>query len=358
MNALARRIARMIEMDGPIDIGTYMLLALHDREMGFYATRESIGAGGAFITAPEISQVFGELIGLWCAECWRQQGCPARPLLVDLGPGRGTLVTDVLRATRTAPDFLQSLEVVLVETSARLASVQRERLADAPVPMRWVQRWSDVEHRGRPVFIIANEFFDALPIRQFVMTERGWCERMVVAGADGLAFGLSPQASPVHDDGIARAGAVYETCPMAMSLAQEIGAAMATDGGAALLIDYGYAGRQYRDTLQAVRDHNRTDVLAGPGEADLSAHVDFAAIAEAVRGAGARAYGPVAQGDFLRALGIELRGEQLARANPDCAAEIAGGIARLVKSEAMGTLFKVLAITPRDAPSPPGFAIC
>jgi NADH dehydrogenase [ubiquinone] 1 alpha subcomplex assembly factor 7 len=359
MNALARRIARMIEMDGPIGVGTFMTLALHDREMGFYATRDSIGAEGAFITAPEITQIFGELIGLWFATCWRQQGSPRRPRLVDLGPGRGTLTNDMLRALRTAPDFIDELEVVLVEASARLQSVQRERLAGSPVPIRWAQQWSEVGD-DRPVFVVANEFFDALPIRQFVMTERGWCERMVISTPDTLAFGLSPQplALPVHNTSVPREGAVYEICSAASSLAQEIGAAIAANGGAALLIDYGHDGHSHDDTLKAIRHHAHDDVLAAPGEADLSAHVDFSALAEGAKRGDARTYGPVPQGDFLRALGIEMRGEQLARTNPAHAAEIAAAIARLTDKEAMGTLFKALAIAPDSAPVPPGFGRC
>jgi NADH dehydrogenase [ubiquinone] 1 alpha subcomplex assembly factor 7 len=358
MNALARRIARMIEMDGPISIGTFMMLALHDREMGFYATRESIGAGGAFVTAPEITQIFGELIGLWFVACWRGQNCPAAPLLVDLGPGRATLMSDMLRALGRAPDFLQSLEVVLVEASAKLEALQRERLTDSPVRLRWARQWSDVAGE-RSVFVIANEFFDALPIRQFVMTERGWCERLVVSRDDGLAFALSPHPDPLLPGatcGFADEGAVCEICPAASSIAEGIGEAVRKGGGAALIIDYGHEGPGYGNTLRAVRRHAHDDVLAAPGEADLSADVDFSLLAQGARRGAATPHGPIAQADFLRTLGIEMRGEQLARLNPESARDIAVAIARLTGSEAMGTLFKVLAITPRDAPIPPGFA--
>jgi NADH dehydrogenase [ubiquinone] 1 alpha subcomplex assembly factor 7 len=360
MNALARRIARMIEMDGPIGVGTFMMLALHDREMGFYATRESIGARGAFITAPEITQIFGELIGLWCAACWREQGCPARPMLVDLGPGRATLMADVLRTLRSTPDFLESLEVALVEASEKLQSLQRERLADAPVAVHWVGQWSEIADE-RPVFVIANEFFDALPIRQFVMTDRGWCERLVLSTEGGLGFALSPQPvslSLAGERGRASEGAVCEICPAASAIAEDIGVAIRKNGGAALIADYGHEGRGYGDTLQALRRQAREDVLAAPGDADLSVHVDFAALAHGVRRSGAVPYGPIAQANFLRAVGIEKRGEQLARSNPDKAAEIAAAIARLTGPDAMGTLFKVLAIAPAEAPVPPGFAQC
>jgi len=355
MNALARRIARMIEMDGPISVGAFMMLALHDREMGFYATRESIGAAGAFVTAPEISQAFGELIGLWCAACWRDQGSTAATLLVDLGPGRGTLAADMLRALRRTPDFLNGLEVVLVEASAKLESVQRERLAGAPVSIRWVRRWDDIE-TDRPLFVIANEFFDALPIRQFVMTELGWCERMVTSQSDALAFALSPEAIRLNPDrGDAALGAVYEISPAAASLAEDIGRSIAANGGAGLIIDYGYEQRGFGDTMQAVRSHAYDDALAAPGEADVSAHVDFSALAHVIRRSGARAHGPLPQAGFLRDLGIEMRGQQLARGNPDHAADIEAAIARLVGVEAMGKLFKVMSIVPPHAPVPPGF---
>jgi NADH dehydrogenase [ubiquinone] 1 alpha subcomplex assembly factor 7 len=357
MNALARRIARMIELDGPISIGTFMMLALHDREMGFYATRESIGARGAFITAPEVTQMFGELIGLWCATCWREQGCPAAPLLVDLGPGRATLTDDMLRALRGTPDFLRSLEVVLVEASPRLQAVQRERLVDAPVPVRWIRQWNDIA-LGRPVFVVANEFFDALPIRQFVMTERGWCERMVTSKDDGLGFALSPQQITLplgSGRGVASRGAVCEICPAASSITEEIGRVIRTHGGAALIIDYGSGDPGYGDTLRAVRQHAHDDVLAAPGEADLSAHVDFSALAQGAQRGGAVSRGPIAQADFLRAIGIETRGRQLARNNPESAAAVAAAVDRLTGAEAMGKLFKILALAPPDAPVPPGF---
>ena len=360
MNALAQRIVRMIEMDGPISISTYMMLALHDHEMGFYATREPIGARGAFVTAPEISQVFGELLGLWCAASWHDQGSPAQPLLVDLGPGRGTLMADILRALRTAPDFLDSTDVVLVEASAKLQSVQRERLADAPVSVRWVQRW-DAIAPNRPLFVIANEFFDALPLRQFVMSERGWCERMVTSHGDALMFALSPQPVRIpfhHERGDAMLGAVHEICPAASSLAEEIGRDIVANGGAALIIDYGYEQRGFGETLQAVRSHAYDEILATPGEADLSAHVDFSALAEGARRGGACTHGPVAQGSFLREIGIEARRKQLALANPAHTAEIEAGIARLLDAEAMGGLFKVMCVVPPDAPTPPGFRRC
>lgn len=357
MNVLARRIARMIEMDGPISVGTFMMLALHDREMGFYATRESIGAEGAFVTAPEISQAFGEILALWCVRCWRDQGCPANPLLIEFGPGRGTLMSDMLRVFRGIPDFLEELDVFLVEASAKLESAQRALLADARFPVHWVHGWSEIA-TNRPRFVIANEFFDALPIRQFVMTERGWCERMVTSRRDALMFALSPHPIPLPNDtarGDAALGAVYEICPGAVSLTEDLARTVAASGGSALIIDYGHGGQGYGDTLQGARNHAYDDLLAAPGETDLSAHVDFSALARVVRRGGARVHGPVGQGDFLRRLGIEMRRDHLARANPAHSLEIETAVSRLIDAEKMGHLFKVLSIAPPDVPAPPGF---
>ncbi|HWE06687.1 MAG TPA: SAM-dependent methyltransferase [Rhizomicrobium sp.] len=358
MNRLARRMARAIEMDGPLSIAAFATMALHDREDGFYASRESIGARGAFITAPEISQIFGELLGLWCVQAWRDQGSPTPARLVELGPGRGTLVKDALRAAHIAPDFLARLEVVLVETSPALEAAQREQLRDAPAATRWVSQW-DAIACDRPLFLLANEFFDALPIRQFVMTQKGWCERMVIVNAAGdLAFALAPISTPLDipvERGAAEPGAVYETSPAAQGLVEEASRAIAACGGGALFIDYGHEGCGFGDTLQAVSRHRQAGILDAPGESDLSAHVDFAALARIASKAGAHAYGPIGQGEFLRTLGIGVRGARLAERNPACAEDIAMAIDRLTSKQEMGALFKAFAISPGSAPPPPGF---
>lgn len=356
MNSLAQRIARMIRADGPISIAAFMTIALHDRKAGFYATRESIGARGAFITAPEISQIFGELLGLWCAQVWCDQGAPPSARLVDLGPGRGVLMTDALRGLRRAPEFLAATEIVLVEASPALEGLQRERLRDSPAPICWVRQWTDVQ-QDRPLFLVANEFLDALAIRQFVMTERGWCERMITTDEqDRLTFALAPMPTslqPPPQRGAAYRGAVYETSSAAEALVEDIAGAIVQYGGAALLVDYGHEGGAFGETLQAVSGHERADILGLPGQADLSAHVDFAALAHAAGRAGARVCGPLGQGAFLRALGIGARAEKLSAANPHRKEEIAKAVERL--TEEMGELFKVIAITPVHAPRPPGF---
>jgi SAM-dependent MidA family methyltransferase len=252
------------------------------------------------------------------------------------------------------PDFLDSIEVVLVETSPVLAAMQKERLRSCGLAVRWAQSMADIEH-DRPHFTIANEFLDALPIRQFVMTEKGWSERMVGVDESGrLAFVLSPAAwnfAVPPERGHATTGAVYEFSAAANALVEDIAGGIARTGGAALFIDYGYAGAGFGETLQAVGDNRYQDILAAPGEVDLSAHVDFGAVAHAARAGGARPYGPLAQGEFLEALGIRVREASLAS---DGGASPA--IDRLTKPDGMGTLFKALAVLPPSAPSPPGFA--
>jgi NADH dehydrogenase [ubiquinone] 1 alpha subcomplex assembly factor 7 len=349
VNPLASRIAGLIQAQGPLSIAQYMTMALHDPQYGYYATRDPLGAAGDFITAPEISQVFGELLGLWTAQCWHDQGKPSPSRLMELGPGRGSLMRDALRAARLMPEFRAAIDVVMVESNPVLKAIQESALADCGVGVNWRGRF-DPADADRPLFLLANEFFDTLPIRQFVKTERGWCERMVTLDANGaLAFALAPDAAPVSVParGPAEIGAVYETCPSATAIVEEIARAIAQHGGAALIVDYGYGGEAgYGETLQALKAQEFAGILDAPGEADLSAHVDFAALAEAARDGGAVAYGPVNQGDFLVGLGIISRATRLNELE---------ALDRLIQPAQMGTLFKALAILPNGAPRPPGF---
>jgi NADH dehydrogenase [ubiquinone] 1 alpha subcomplex assembly factor 7 len=357
MNALAARIAGLIQAQEPLSVAQFMTMALHDPQYGYYATRDPLGAGGDFITAPEISQMFGELLGLWVVQCWHDQGRPSPARLVELGPGRGTLMADALRAARLMPEFLAAIDIVLVESNPVLQALQRETLKDYPIV------WSDrFEEPDRPLFLLANEFFDALPIRQFIKTERGWCERMITLDSDGaLAFALAPEPIspaplPPSRDG-APPGGVYETSPAATALTEQIAQSIARHGGAALIVDYGYgADAGFGDTLQAVGHHAFKDILDRPGDVDLSAHVDFAALTQAVTQNGAAAFGPADQGDFLTALGIVQRAERLARGQLGRRPDLDSQLKRLVMPDQMGTLFKALAILPQSAPKPPGFA--
>ena len=256
MNTLGQRIAALIAAQGPVSIAEFMTMALHDPQGGYYATRDPFGAAGDFITAPEISQMFGEFLGLWCVQVWHDQGRPAHKRLVELGPGRGTLMDDALRAMRVAPEFLNDLEIVLVEASPTLRDLQRQRLKEWGDQIRWTDRF-DESLGDRPLFLLANEFFDALPIRQYVKTVRGWCERMVTADASGaLAFVLSPvPAADITippDRAFAPDGGVYEVSPAGLALTEEIARVITHQGGGALIVDYGYDASGFGETLQAV----------------------------------------------------------------------------------------------------------
>jgi SAM-dependent MidA family methyltransferase len=357
---LASRIAALIQAQGPMSVAQFMSIALMDPKDGYYATRDPFGAAGDFITAPEISQVFGELIGLWLVQAWMDQGRPRNPRLVELGPGRGTLMADILRTAKLAPQFLEELEVVLVEASPVLRAIQERQIAGSGVPVRWQAQFGDGLDE-RPLFLVANEFFDALPVRQYVKTDRGWCERMVTAEGGELAFALAPVPVPraAIPGGLETApeGGVYETSPATLALAEDIARIVARRGGAALVVDYGYAARSgFGETLQAVGRHEFAGVLAGPGADDLSAHVDFAAMAAAGRKGGAAVLGPVTQGAFLAALGLAERAERLARANPAARQGLVRAVDRLAGADQMGALFKVLAFLPPAYDHAPGFA--
>jgi len=357
--SLKQRIVALIEAQGPMSVAQFMTISLLDPSQGYYATRDPLGAGGDFTTAPEISQMFGEMIGLWLVQAWSDQGCPKNPRLVELGPGRGTLMSDVLRTAKVAPEFLAELEVVLVEASPALRQIQADKLRGSGADISWQAQFDD-SLGDRPLFLIANEFFDALPVRQYVKTDRGWCERMVTALNGDLTFALAPVPVPASAIAAGREnapdGGVYETSPAATALAEEISRTIASKGGAALIIDYGYAETGgFSETLQAVSGHRFADALAEPGEDDLSAHVDFAALAEAGRRGGAAVFGPVTQGALLANIGIAERAEQLMQSNPDSAADLLSATERLIGNDQMGKLFKALALVPRTVSDVAGF---
>ncbi len=349
---LLAHLRALIGAEGPLTLARYMEEALFDPRFGYYATRDPLGARGDFVTAPEISQAFGELLGAWCADCWRAMGAPDPVMLVELGPGRGTLLADALRASRTVPGFAAAARLHLVERSSALRVAQARALA-AAAPT-WHEALAEVPEG--PMLLVANEFLDALPVRQFVRAEGLWRERRVGLGPDGaLAFVLDGEPTDLALD--APEGAIREMRPGADALAREVARRLLGRGGAALFVDYGYFPSACGDTLQAVRRHRPSDVLAAPGESDLTAHVDFAAFAAAVASAGARAWGPVPQGVFLRALGLEERARKLlAHADDAQALLIRSGCRRLVDPAEMGTLFKALALTAPGAPAPAGFA--
>ena len=361
---LALKLAQRITEQGPIGIADYMAAALTDPEHGYYMGRDPLGAAGDFITAPEVSQMFGELIGLWCAETWARLGAPAPVALVELGPGRGTLMADALRAAHQVPAFADALRVHLVEVSPSLRARQEETLAD--VKPSWHESLAGVP--DLPVLLIANEFFDALPVRQLVKQAGGWGERLVGPDTDreALAFTVSP-ADPAVESLVPEAlrdappGSLFEAAPAGQAVAHEIGRRLAAPGraarsGAALIVDYGHEESALGETLQAVRCHAPHDVLSEPGTADLTCHVDFAALARAAQEAGAAAHGPVDQGTFLERLGIAARAARLMeKATPPQREDIRSARLRLTAPDRMGTLFKVLALTPAGLDPPAGF---
>jgi NADH dehydrogenase [ubiquinone] 1 alpha subcomplex assembly factor 7 len=350
VSPLADLLARQIAATGPITVADYMAACLTHPEHGYYMGRDPLGAAGDFTTAPEISQMFGELIGLALAQAWIDQGRPDPFTLAELGPGRGTLMADLVRATRSVPGFLDAARLWLVELSPALRA--RQRAALSGYDAAWARTVDAMP--TAPLFLIANEFFDALPIRAFQRGARGWHERVIALDADGrLAFALAPPG-PVPDPQPVDLpeGTVIERRPAAAPVMAAIAARMGGHGGAALIVDYGSWGGT-GDTLQAVKDHAFADPLAEPGQADLTAHVDFAALAAMAPGLAAAPLTP--QGVFLERLGIAARAQRLARTLSGRArdAHIAAH-RRLTHPDEMGTLFQVLGLSAPGMPPPPG----
>jgi SAM-dependent MidA family methyltransferase len=353
ISPLLALLRERIRRDGPLRVDEYMLACFSDPQHGYWRKAGTIGAEGDFITAPEISQTFGELIGLWCVEAWRGFGKPASVRLIELGPGRGTLLRDALRAAKAVPEFVAAISVHLVEISPQLREEQQRTLGDhvlatSRVPMAWHESLQDVP--PGPALLIANEFLDALPIRQLICVDGAWRERVVTLdGSGALHFAVGPCAhheseAPAHPGDIVelRAGEEELLGQLARRVPPLVG----------LFIDYGPAGAARGDTLQAVRRHSYTDPLAAPGRADLTADVQFAGLVRKARAAGFDCDGPMTQAEFLGRLGIAERAARLMSANPDRAGEIEAGVQRLISPTGMGTLFKVLAIRSRGL-SPP-----
>ena len=355
---LARKIAARLASGGPISVHDYIEACLYDPECGYYRTKAAIGQGGDFVTAPEISQVFGELIGLWAGEVWPQMGEPAPVRLVELGPGRGTLMADAIRALKVVPGFLSGATVHLVETSKTLRDSQRAALAQAPVRISWHEDLEDVPNG--PAIVIANEFFDCLPVQQFVFDDSsgGWRERMIGLDGNCLRFAaggvveippeLDPAAATKIED-----GAILECRPAVGGIMDTFAARSPL---AALIIDYGYSRLSIGDTVQAVRAHRFAGLFDAPGESDITAHVDFLQLKQAAERAKMKTFGSMPMGEFLLRLGLEARVRQLlGHASDEEAIEMRGRVARLVDPAQMGVLFKVLALTNGIAMSPPPF---
>jgi SAM-dependent MidA family methyltransferase len=349
MTPLARLLARRIAATGPITLADYMADCLTHPVHGYYTTRDPLGAAGDFTTAPEISQMFGELLGLSLAQAWLDQGAPAQVVLAELGPGRGTLMADVLRATRGVPGFHAAVRVHLVETSSHLRQMQKDRITDAI--------WHDTvfDLPPGPLFLMANEFFDALPIRQFIRDGAGWRERVIGLDGERLVFGLTaPAPFGALEARLAdtQDGDLVELCPALPPIVAEIGRRIGTHGGAALIVDYG-DWRSLGDTLQALSAHARTGPFDAPGMADLTAHVDFESIALAA--APARFSRLATQQVFLERLGIAARAEVLARGLTGAALQShLAAHRRLTHPDEMGHLFKVMGLFAAHGLPPPG----
>jgi NADH dehydrogenase [ubiquinone] 1 alpha subcomplex assembly factor 7 len=360
---LEKEIRARIAKTGPIPVAEFMALCLYDPQHGYYNRRAPFGAAGDFITAPEISQMFGELIGLWAADVWQSMGAPDEVALIELGPGRGTMMKDALRAARAAPAFRKAVRAHLIETSPDLQSAQRRTLSGVDdVPLRWHGSIDEVP--AVPSIIVANEFFDALPIRQAERRPTGWHERMVALDPGGMLMltiarealpDIEPKLPPGAAD--ARPGAIFEWRPQQHTIATKI-ACRAAAGGAALVIDYGHVKSATGDTFQAVRSHRYANPLTSPGLADLTAHVDFEALGKAAQEAGARVHGPIEQGRWLTRLGIAARAAVLqAKASLTQSAGIAAAVQRLAGTGAdqMGSLFKAIGFSAPAILELPGF---
>lgn len=354
MTALTEVIKSRIAEAGPISVGEYMHLCLSHPEHGYYTNRDPFGPDGDFVTAPEVSQMFGEMLALWLIQAWVDQGRPEKFALVELGPGRGTLMADILRTAEAMPSFLEAAEVWLVETSPALRRKQAATMIMEGTP-NWVNSVEDLPEL--PIFLVANEFFDALPIHQFSPSDAGWQERLIYNGEEGLAFKAGrPTPNADLDEfftGLPE-NLFAEVSYAAENIAAVVGDHIAKHGGAALVVDYGdWDGAG--DTLQAVKNHDPIDALDHPhGDADVTAHVNFAAIARAA--GAARTEGLAPQGTFLQRIGINQRAQTLAGgAEENIVEEIASAHHRLTHPDEMGTLFKVMAIVQKDAPHAPGF---
>lgn len=355
--SLKNELRALIQTNGPLSIARFMAEALGHPKYGYYMKQDPFGASGDFITAPEISQMFGEMIGLWLIDCWQKMGAPTPVQLIELGPGRGTLMSDILRAVELMPPLRDALEVHFIETSPVLRDAQKQKVPNA----QWHDRLDDIDDGFS--FIIANEFFDALPIRQLEKRGASWHERFVLWNekTDGF-FPFSDKSSldlsafvpePLRD---ANEGAIFEFSPASQAITQSICGRLNISGGLALFIDYGHSQQGIGETLQALKDHEFTDIFSEPGNADLTAHVDFQALAHIAHESGCVSYGPTTQGHFLKSLGIETRAQKLSQtASEKQALDIKQALHRLISDKEMGELFKVLAIVPKDTTGLVGF---
>lgn len=367
MTPLSQRIKARIKTDGAISVAEYIHLCLLDPTDGYYSCQNPLGADHDFITAPEISQIFGELLGLWALQCWRDMGTPAPVQLIECGPGRGLMMSDMLRAAQLSPAFLKALRVSLVETSPVLESIQAKHLTHCGVPVQWISSLKDAPN-GEAI-IIANEFLDCLPIRQFIRigTPARWHERTVTLDADEQ-FGFGHALLPTHINTLDHFSAgrlvdsdqnFLEICPAFGQITDQLATRFRTHPGRALFIDYGHGDNHsqpiYGDSLQALRQHKKTDIFSAPGTTDISAHVDFIALANWAQHYGLKTTDILTQAQFLTQLGITNRTHALITANPHAKAKLIRQLERLTDPGQMGCLFKAICISSTDMEACPGF---
>jgi NADH dehydrogenase [ubiquinone] 1 alpha subcomplex assembly factor 7 len=360
MTPLKKILIEEIAANGPMLLADYMARALADPAHGYYMQRRPFGRqaddGGDFVTAPEVSQMFGELIGAWLADLWHRMGQPNDFCLVELGPGRGTLMADILRAANVLPDFLKAAQVHFIETSPQLRDAQALAVPHA----HWHDDLSTLP--DAPTLMVANEFFDALPVQQYCKHGADWMPIMVTADGDELALTEGGAVSMPFSDALSAClpddisdGAIVESAVAVERAMQQLGQHIATHGGAALLIDYGHAEAACGDSFQAMRGHGYVDPLAEPGLADLTAHVNFPLLAHIAEAAGLATAPITAQGVFLEALGLSLRSQQLIQLSPERERDIESERHRLAAPQEMGNLFKVLGVAHKDMPPLAGF---
>ncbi len=350
---LETHIKESIFENGPMTIADYMVLALTQPEYGYYMRKDPFGVQGDFTTAPEISQIFGELVGAWLVTQWVMMGKP-NAALAEIGPGRGTLMADILRATSKVKGFHDAITVHLMELSPTLRQKQWTTLAGKHPDITWHMGFAEIP--SKPLLLVANEFFDALPIRQYLHEADGWKERKIGLDKHGkLEFVLEAANPPRQLEEEPVSENIYEYCDAATQMGFVIANRIATHGGSALIIDYGYEHGN-GDTLQAVRHHRHHEVLEEPGTADLTAHVDFGNLTHAAAIGGCTVYGPVGQGFFLNRLGaLERTAALCEKATEKQKEALTSGITRLTSAEQMGTLFKALCIIAPALPKPEGF---
>ncbi len=355
MNKLGGLLKDRISRSGPISLHDFMKEALGHSEYGYYASKDPFGDTGDFITAPEVSQIFGELIGLWCVDCWMKLGAPSAFNLVEFGPGNGTLMTDALRSAALVPEFLSGADIHLVENSERLRDIQKAALATRGVTATWHNGFPELP--PQPTLFLANEFFDALPIHQYICANNQWYERNV--DWRGKKFRFCKADHPTKLEGkieSGKDGMIVEVCPAAADFMTAICQTLSRQGGAAVIIDYGSMRELTGDSFQALRGHKSIDPLQNPGDADLTAHVKFRQLTDIAGKFNLDIQGPTSQGRFLERLGIEARSEMLARkANEEQRQKLKVGLRRLTSAEEMGTLFKVLAVSHTMAAPLEGF---